>query len=257
MRSKHKLIQESLLATVIPGIVTASAKFHRRSERTRMNSNDLGQLLPHMHPFPEIDAVFVGDLRQYQRHFLPLISLNASAIDLSWTGALHIVSPKETYDGAVGEHCSEYHTNLCRNNQIAFKVDADSRYTFLADFRFFFIERGAKQGTYASQAFLDEFLEHYENVQASFDQTKEFYQRTGYLNRNGQRQPDRKDRWLETDKLHHSPTVHVPDLHLPNGNRFRFVARCTGHSYFESGADSISLYFDPIDRIAIIHFLYT
>jgi hypothetical protein len=163
-----------------------------------------------------------------------------------------MMSPKETYDGAVGEHCSEYHTSLCRNNQIAFRVDADSRYTFLADFRFFFVERGAKQGTYASQDFHNQFLEHYERVQASFDQTKEFYQRTGYLNPNSQRQPNRKDTWLETDDLRR----YLPDLYLPDDGRFRFIARCCGHNYFESGPHSISLYFDPIDRIAVVHFLY-
>src|SRR5262245_53501863 len=118
-------------------------------------SGDGTLLHPYMRPFPAPETVFAGDIARHQRHFLPLMSLDASAIEPSWKGPLHIVSVKETADGAVGEHCREFHNALCLDNQVAFSVDSDGKYTFLGDFRFFLVERGQKPGSYITQEWVD------------------------------------------------------------------------------------------------------
>jgi hypothetical protein len=181
------------------------------------------------------------------------MSIDSSAINSSFKGPLHIVGVKETYDGAVGEHCREFHTDLCEDNQVAFEVDNGGRYRFLADFRFFIAERGPEPGAtnyVSSRDFVDEFVEHYDHMEASFKDTKAFYQKTGFLNPNSTRQPDRKDRWLHATPFYSS----YPPPILPNGRAMLFVARAPGGSYCADGVDSASLYFDPVDRIAVVRF---
>jgi len=128
-------------------------------------------------------------------------------------------------------------------------VDSDGKYTFLGDFRFFLVEHG-----HASQGFVDEFSKHYERTQASFEKTKEFYRKTGFLNPNGERQPNRKDSWLRAGDLDYADE-HSP--YLPNGRKLRFVAMATGWSYCKDGPDSVLLYFDPAERIAVMRFAFT
>jgi hypothetical protein len=210
-------------------------------------------LQSYMRPFPESELVFASDIELHRRHFLPLMSLDASAINPAFSGLLHVVSVKETYDGAVGEHCREFHTDLCKDNQVAFGVDKDGRYTFLGDFRFFAVERGHKPGStnyVHSQSFVDEIIEHYEQMETSFEAVRAFYWNTGRLNPNSDRQPDRKDRWLHSTQFYNN----YPAPILPNGRALQFVTRASGWSYCAHGADSVSLYFDPVDRIAVVRF---
>lgn len=213
---------------------------------------------PFMHPFPEPEIVFAGDVELHRKHFLPLISIDASAIDPSWKGLLHVVSVKETYDGAVGEHCSEFHTDLCKYNQVAFRVGPDGRYTFLADFRYFIVERGHKAGTSdysTSQEFADEFAEHYDRMEKSFQETKSHFQKTGVLNPNHDRQPERTCTWLRLGSEASLVNARAPGE--IGGRAFRFVAQTTGYSYCESGADTVALFYDPIDGIAVVVFDFT
>lgn len=219
-------------------------------------SEDGVSLAAYMHPFPDAERVFAGDVKRHARHFLPLMSLDAATLNPDWDGQLHIVLPKEAYDGALGEHCREFHNEYCRDNQVAFRVDVDSRYTFLTDFRYFIVERGQKPGSSSyveSQAFADEFAEHYGRLETGYTTTKAFYRRTGFLNPNPERQPERKARWLEAGPFSQNEKASP----LPNGREPQFVARVTGWRYVASGADSVSLYFEPVDRIAIIRLGFT
>lgn len=210
---------------------------------------DPTELAPYMHPFPEAEEVFSDNLEQHRRHFLPLISLDASTFDPSWGGRLHIVSVKECCDGAVGEHCREHHTELCKDNQIAFRVSADGRYTFLADFKFFVVEPGAKPETYDSTHFVDEFEDFYAEAQSSYDATKAHFLRSGVLN---VRALPILSPIMETIVSRTEANTCRPSP--PPHPGARFIARCTAWSYYENGPDSVSLYFDPAERVAIMVF---
>lgn len=209
-------------------------------------SDDGTKLPPHIHPFPDAETVFAGNVAQHRRHFLPLLSIDASAVNSDWSGRLHVVAPKEVCDGAVGEHCGEFHTELCADNQMAFSVGSSGQYQFLADFKFFLVERGPKEG-YASESFVEEFGEFYEAAETSYEKTKGNFLAKGVLNSNSTRQPDRRDAWLLKGEFYGD---HPPVLF--KGRALTFVARVQGHSYFNGGPDSVSLYFDPVDRIAVI-----
>ena len=215
-------------------------------------SNSGTELADYLYPFPEPNDVFAVNVEQHRRHLVPLISLDAAQIDSSWTGRLHIVSPKESYDGMVGDYCPEFHTDWCKSDVLAFEVGDDGRYTFQANFRYFLTERGVLA---ESPAYLPSLLEgvreHYEHVEVEFAKTREFYLEHGVLNPNSSRQPDRKDDWISISS--DFSALNVDNLEQDFGNdELRYVASVTGYSYYHGGPSCLHLYFEPIARIAVI-----
>lgn len=205
----------------------------------------------HLHPFPRAEDVFSRDVDLHRKHLIPLVSIDASFIDPTWSGKLHVVSPKESYDGMVGEYCSEFHTETCKSDVLGFRVSADGKYEFLADFRYFLVERGAKADSprYLS-GLLDDIIEHYDNVESEFAKTRAHFKATGYLNPNPEKQPDRKDAWISITNDFRS--YNAEQLKTLAGNALRSVARTTGYSYYSSGPSRLNLYFEPVSRIAIV-----
>lgn len=212
------------------------------------------ELQPFMHPFPDAKEVFSDNLELHQKHFLPLITIDASAINPAWPERLHVVSVKETYDGGVGEHCSAFHNDFCTDNVVSFRVDENGRYSFLADFRFFIVECDPYPDTTCSIS-AEEFVEHYKTTEDSFAETKASYRKTGFLNPNPKDQPDRKDVWLQMENDAPFGREILP-ISL-DGRELHFVAEATGWSYCESGPDSVFLYYDPVDRIVVTTFGYS
>ena len=205
----------------------------------------------HIYPFPDASEVFSADISRHRKHLLPLLSIDASLVNGAWSGRLHMVSPKESFDGMVGEHCPEFHTELCTNDLLAFKVDDDGRYAFMTDFQYFLTERGVKDNSPAYLAgLLEEVSEYYENVEVEFKKTRENFKNSGYLNPNSSRQSDRKDAWLmigdEPSFYNNAAPV------LKNGKKLYFVCQTNGFSYYSGGPSSLKLYFEPTEKIAVV-----
>lgn len=214
-------------------------------------SSDKIKPAPYLYPFPEPTDVFSSNVDIHRRHLLPLISFDAAHVDSTWQGKLHIVSPKESFDGMVGEYCEEYHNKWCGNDILAFKVEDDGKYSFLTDFRYFVTERGIVPDapSYLS-GFIGDVSEHYDEVEREFAKTKQFYMNRGVLNPNSSRQPDRNDSWL---KFPEEPTFYNNRIPvLENAKQLRFVAQATGYSYYGGGPTSLLLYYDHVERIAVI-----
>lgn len=89
--------------------------------------------------FPSHQDVFIGDMRQYEKHFLPICSLNLKAIDPNEDQWVHFVSVNEIYDGCVGQETYEFHTEFCKEDMLGFNVIGD-KYQFDASWDYFVIE---------------------------------------------------------------------------------------------------------------------
>ena len=209
------------------------------------------EIPPHLHPFPDAEDVFSRDVDLHRKHLIPLISIDASFVDPSWSGRLHMVAPKEAYDGMVGEYCREFHSETCTDDVLGFRVSKDGKYEFLADFRYFLVERGIKSDSPGFlPGLLDGIVEHYENVEKEFSKTRAHFKSTGHLNPNPDRQPDRKDAWIAISK--EFTPCNAEKLNHLAGNQLRLVARATGYSYYWGAPSRLHLYFEPVSRIAII-----
>ena len=214
-------------------------------------SETITQLNPHLHPFPDPENVFSRDVELHRKHLIPLISIDASLIDSSWSGQLHFVPPKESFDGLVGEHCPEFHTETCSYDVLGFRVDEDGKYEFLADFRYFLVERGVTPDSPRYlPGFLEELVEHYETAEENFSKTRAHFASTGNLNPNPSRQPDRSDPWGTVSK--ELKAYNAEKLQNIGGNELQYVCRVTAYSYYDGGPSRLHLYFEPVARIAVI-----
>ncbi|UIR55073.1 hypothetical protein LZQ00_12365 [Sphingobacterium sp. SRCM116780] len=100
--------------------------------------------------FPECEEVFIGDMDQYRKHFLPICSINLQAIYPEENQWLHFVSVNEIYDGCVGQETQDYHTDYCKEDMVGFNVIGD-KYEFEADWKYFVIEHGPEEYQLANE----------------------------------------------------------------------------------------------------------
>jgi hypothetical protein len=100
---------------------------------------DIFEVTPFLRPFPDASEVFNEPIAQYAKHLHPLISIDLSVIDSSWSGWIHVVSPIEPYNGCVGEYTTSFHNDYLRENWIAFCLE-NGRYSLLGDIRYFLLE---------------------------------------------------------------------------------------------------------------------
>jgi hypothetical protein len=213
-------------------------------------------LEPHMKAFPAPEEVFAGDVAAHRKVLQPLLSIDASAVDPSWSGKLHFVTPIEPYDGLLGEDADDYYKDSVQLNWIAFRV-SESKYEFLGDFRYFAINRDPDQ--FLTDVYIDK--------EASYAESKRYFAETGELRAPLNREMavewfdqiggDAYDgNWaafgLEVDAedgMAHPLT--------PDGRRFRLVGALTGFHYRKECADGILLFFDAKTSTAVLTFDWT
>jgi hypothetical protein len=90
--------------------------------------------------FPAAEDVFIDDERYLHKHLHPLLSIELSAIDPALQGWVHLLSPIEPYECYIGDHTGQFHNEYTCGNWISFRLEADGRYLFLGDRRYFFLE---------------------------------------------------------------------------------------------------------------------
>ena len=219
-------------------------------------SIDLKQLQPFMKPFPEGNDIFSNRVEQHLKHIQPLLTIELSAIKQGWSGTLHFLTPKEPYEGLVGQSTSEFHNYYSRENCIAFRVDND-KYVFLGDFRYFELETQVDAG----------LIKHYQEVELSLAATKSLFEEHHFLNPWGQL--NNPQDWL--DELGGEPWCGNWSDSFPNeivndefcypltedGRRFEYIGSLSGYSYRENAADGVLLFFDPVEKIALFIFDWT
>ncbi|QBH95394.1 hypothetical protein EKN56_02625 [Limnobaculum zhutongyuii] len=230
------------------------------SSAKKLHLQDVKDLLPFMTPFPSAEQVFAGDIKAHRRHLLPLLTLDLAAINPEWSGKIHFISPKEPYEGMIGGRTTEYHDYYNRENWLAFRLEND-RYTFLGDFRYFYLE-GREDSDLA---------EYYEDGEQGLEKAKAFYLQHGMLN--PWDQTDNPQAWV--DDIGSEPSVGNWCDGFPleyetgsdgdenayplteDGRRFHLIGWLASYSYCDTGADGVLLFYDPVDKIVLFTFDWT
>ncbi|UJP40343.1 hypothetical protein [Cellulomonas palmilytica] len=246
--------------------------------------------------FPRPEDVFVLDQADLARYIHPLVTVDLSLVDPSWAGQVHLVSPVEPYEGLVGED-DEHWTDLVRENVIAFRVEGDGRYRFLADTAYFrlaaleadpavtgFPDRGAPSRDELREYHrartrheeLTELRAHYDEQRATYEQARAHFAEHGALCMVPLREPHEhypvpvldqlggeapEGNWVVPDGItveeHETEDGTVAWPVDPQGRRFHHVASVAGYHYRRSGADSVLLFFEPESRTALLTFDWT
>jgi hypothetical protein len=221
---------------------------------------------PFLKAFPRPETVFADTIARYERLLNPLVSIELSAVDPELSGWIHLVSPIEPYDGLIGSTHKKYWGPFLQPNWIAFRVTAKGRYQLLGDFRFFEIEVAEAEG---EQGHLQEY---YDQQHRSFSAHKAAFTKTGQvckvnprseprpmaaLSQLGGIAPVANMIWKDApgSAFTYSDADAAP--RTSDGRLYRFIAAAPGWHYRSAGADSILLYYDPVERIALETFVFT
>ncbi|MFD9604246.1 hypothetical protein OG609_04175 [Streptomyces sp. NBC_01224] len=222
--------------------------------------------------YPEPADVFVADQVELARHLHPLISIDLAQVNPAWHGWIHLVSPLEPAEGYIGDHTQAFHSALQTTNWLGFAMDGD-RYRLLGDVRYFARAATPEEVPELWEGFRARLDEHCERQERSYQAHRDTFRCEGELLRlddegsplYGTRDPvalldqlggraDAHSNWVDPDLFH----LEYDDDHAwpisPAGNRFQFVAAVPGWHYRRSGADQILLFFEPVDRLALLTF---
>jgi hypothetical protein len=221
---------------------------------------------PHLTAFPEPDTVFADPVERYARHLLPLISIDLAAVDPALKGRVHLVRPIEPCDGNLGDSGEEHFGPYLQRNWLGFRLNASDRYELLGDWRFFGVENTEGKESYDGAR--EELEEFYEVVHASFAESRAAYETAGQVCRIGyDGKPSPRHALTQLggtppllqsgalEGAHFSATTAGPVT--LDGRAYLFVASVPGWNYAEGGADLTRLYFDPVERIALLTFDFT
>jgi hypothetical protein len=235
-----------------------------------------------LRPFPAAEDVFVCNELDLARHLHPLVSVDLNAANTTWSGWAHLVSPIEPYGGYIGDHTKPFHSDLLRTNFIGFKLEGD-RYQLLGDRRYFLMENAIEDLPKTSHADYEALAEYYPQAEQSYRQSLASYHRHGmlyWLNAEGERHDGNPNPQPLIDQLGGTvgyanwtsgadfPIDHEPFERgeseprevwplSPAGNRFEFVASTPGYPYRRSGADTILLFYEPNEKLALLTFDWT
>jgi hypothetical protein len=215
------------------------------------------EVQPWMRPFPALEDVFEKVTKDIRELYLPIISIDASAVDPCWSGPLHFVMPVVPCEGGLGEYSSEaYENHFCRHNLIGFRRAKSGRYEPLADPLFFAINcarknRGAfLRGQVNARTEMHYLKEFYAQVHASFEEARDRFKETGKL-LDIMGEPDAWFLDLGGDASPHALQEFQPNQEglSPDGRAFRYVGRLNAHPFRDSAPDGYFMFYDPVDEI--------
>ena len=246
------------------------------------HQENIQTLEEYLHPFPCMEDMFVPEQPWLKAHFLPLISIDLSALNPKCQGqTVHMINPFEPYEGLIGEDTEAHHNEFTATNWLAFRLREDNRYEFLGNKGFFI--RSPVNG------YGGEMEEYAEEMRDCHQKNREYFEKNGILVNfrwleDGE-EPERENflaelgggflysNWTETSEIPKAFTLTLPpagmklaDLdELPyngieiayNGNPFHYIAGVAGYNYCSSGADMILLMYEPVSRIVLFTFDYS
>ncbi|MHA6758879.1 hypothetical protein [Streptacidiphilus sp. PAMC 29251] len=227
---------------------------------------------PGLRVHPDPASVFVADQLDLARHLHPLVSIELAQVDPAWQGWIHLVSPLEPAEGYLGDHTEAFHSALQTSNWLGFAMDGD-RYRLLGDRRYFVRETAPEELPDPEPGFRARLDEHCECQERSFRAHRDAFRQDGRLRRfeeDGSPLYGTDEEVALLDQLggHADPAGNWAESGLfrreydgdriwpvsPAGNRFHFVASVPGWHYRDSGADQILLFFEPVERLALLTF---
>ncbi|MEW1719538.1 hypothetical protein [Streptomyces sp. NPDC093109] len=222
--------------------------------------------------YPEPADVFVADQIGLAEHLHPLVSIDLAEVDPAWHGWIHLVSPLEPTEGYLGDHTEAFHSPLQRTNWLGFALE-DDRYRLLGDPRYFVRATRPEELPDPWPGFRARLVEHCASEGRSYVAHRDAFRRDGNLLMRHDDGSSRYDdatgmalleqlggdadshgNWVQPDLFH----VEYDDERAwpvsPAGNPFRFVASVPGWHYRTTGADAILLFFEPVERLALLTF---
>jgi hypothetical protein len=219
--------------------------------------------------YPDPADVFVADQPELAKHLHPLVSIDLSLVDDEWQGWIHLVGPLEPHELTLGHATTAYHSPLQVENWLGFAMEGD-RYRLIGDIRYFARATTPTELPDPWPHFRQELDAHCVTAERSYQAHRDAFRRNGELTRffesGGQFGPVAIVARLggqaeEGNWCTYSFPVEEDDGGMwpvsPRGNRFSFVAEVPGWHYRGDGADSILLFFEPVERLALMTFEWT
>ncbi|MFT4258621.1 hypothetical protein [Microbacterium sp.] len=224
---------------------------------------------PRVHVLPDAADVYADDQLWLARVADPLLSIELSALDPSWTGRVHLLSPVEPEDGLLGDGTEAHHDDYAGENWISFRLQDDGRYAFLGQRAFFAIE--------ADQV-SESLTAHYEEAAAEYEGARRRWAREGRPTWPDHEDPSRTREGWDGDlpvldalggepgygnwASYAPPAAFVldesddatPVLRLADGRPFTFVGATSGYPWRSHGADAILVFFEPETRTVAMTF---
>lgn len=240
------------------------------NNQTNFYEEDISELKEGLMPFPE--DVFVAEQSWLNNYVLPLISVDLGILRPGLKGTLlHLLNPTEPYEGLLGEKTTDFHTEFCTENWMAFQLTEDNKYSFLGNEEYFLSASKHKA------KIDDELTEHIQKIRENYQKTKAKYQITGKLlpwqDDNPQNFLDRlggelwDGNWVYTSPIPPAFELNVneSDEDLPNdgisisykGKEFLYIGEVAGYNYCGDGADAILMFYEPESRIVLFTYDWT
>ena len=182
----------------------------------------------------------------------------------------------------MGDYTQAFHNEFCKENWLAFRLNAQNQYELLTDKRYFLLENVTPTEQEPNWQ-REELIKHYEDTHEHFDYAKQRFVKYGGLY--GYKRPLKSleksdyqtEPWSILDQLcggacwgnwssHPEPpsafTLDESDtenviIKTQNNNEFTFIACVPSYHYTKDGADSILLFYEPKSRIALFTFDFT
>jgi hypothetical protein len=217
---------------------------------------------PFIRPFPAFEDVFGEPADLHRKHFLPLVSVDASAAHPDLREWLHIVMPIEPLlEGNVGDWTDEYSDVYNQVGRVAFRVSG-GRYSFTGDFQFFAYESGAIFRRFPGRE--DEIRADYARRITSYERIRQGFLKHGRIpwSEYGQLDTDTEDGCgpLVTQLGGEPQQGNLGGAWPPknrSGKAFRFIGEAQGFSYSDGGTQAVLLFYDPEEQIALHLFDWT
>jgi len=210
----------------------------------------------HLRAFPDPATVFADPVERYARLLSPLMSVDLSAVNSSWSGWAPLVSPVEPPEGYLGDGTEEFHSYYARHNWVGFRLDDSSRLHLLGDWRYFLAESDDPE-VRADQ----ELVEHYRAEHEAYADRKRLFDQQGELSDLWDDDLCRVGgtveygwNWTSLD-LFPLNTDNDEDVYpvAENGDRFYFVAHVPGWDFRKSGAVTF-MFYEPNSRTVLFTF---
>ncbi len=256
------------------------------------HQTDIHDLRPGLTAFPT--DVFAPEQPWLADHLLPLISIDLGILRPELAGtAAHMLCPIEPCEGYIGDGTEHCHNAYAAHNWLAFKLTEDNRYLFLGN-EGYFLGAPEHEGRLAQDPFAKEHFTHVSAMRESYAKARAYFEANGrlasyslygdgeamenayldslggeiwYGNWTGHPPPpsafvltDEAGTYQKGDHTYRHDSEELTDDGIRityEGKPFLFVASVAGYNWCATGADSILLFYEPENRIALFTFDWT
>lgn len=225
----------------------------------------------HCHLLPDADQVFAPQDAFLAQHLLPLMSIDLTQINSTWSGIIHLLNPIEPYEGYIGATTTEFHNEFSNENWFILQLDDQNHYHWLTD-PYYFIVANENHPSYKDA------LSHSQKIHADYLTVKQRFieqnkiisssrleyqnnEPTTLLNQLGGEAyysnwcyPIDEHLNLKNTELEESCLTHIFDQ---QGQRYYFIASASGWEYCNHGADDILMFYQPETKRVLFTFDWT